>query len=163
MTRTCRQEPWEQARPAIETLMAAQWAETGDSRFPLDPNWTVYDLMDKTRRLVIMVLREDDRPSGYAGGMVHPHMNSKRMLVATIPTWYVEPMPGRPFVEKALLQEVGRRLVALGAQDVTIETNADQSAAKLLEVMGGKPRKIAFGFPSSAFVQEQNDARSGNR
>ena len=154
MTRTCQQETWEQARPAIEMLMAAQWVETGDSQFPLDPNWAMYDLMDKTGRLVILVLREDGRPVGYAGGMVHPHMNSRRVLVATIPSWYVEPQPGRPFIEKALLQETARRLVALGAIKVTIETHADQSAARLLEVMGYKPSKLAFSIDAATVLEK---------
>lgn len=154
MGRTVQQESFAQARGAIEALMLAQWAETGDARFPLDPNWAMYELMDRTGRLVILVLRDDGRAIGYAGGMVHPHMNSRGVPVATIPTWYVEDMPGRPFIEKALLQEVARRLVALGAQRVTIETHADKNAARLLEVMGYKPAKLSFSLDADIIRQK---------
>lgn len=158
MTRTCKQETFAEARAAIDALMLTQWAETGDPRFPLDPNWSMYELMDRTGKLVILVLREDGRAIGYAGGMVHPHMNSRNVPVATIPTWYVEQMPGRPFVEKALLTEVMRRLVALGAKRVTIETHAEQSAARLLEVMGGKPAKVSFAFEADVVNREKASA-----
>lgn len=155
MTRTCRQESFAEARVAIEALMLAQWAETGDQQMPLDPNWQMYELMDRGGKLVILVLREDGRAVGYAGGMVHPAMNSRSVQVATIPTWYVEDQPGRPFIEKALLTEVARRLVALGARRVTIETTADKSAARLLEVMGYRPSKLSFTIDADSIRQEK--------
>lgn len=162
MTRTCRQETFAEARESIEALMLTQWAETGDTTLPLDPNWQMYELMERTGRLVILVLREDGRAVGYAGGMVHPHMNSKTVSVATIPTWYVEPTPEAPtkraFVEKALLQEVARRLVALGARRVTIETHADKNAARLLEVMGYRPTKLCFSIDAVTVQQEKVSA-----
>lgn len=162
MTRTCRQETFTEARASIEALMLTQWGETGDPRLPLDPNWQMYELMERTGKLVIMVLREDGRATGYAGGMVHPHMNSRAVMVGTIPTWYVEATPEAPtkraFIEKALLQEVTRRLVALGARRVTIETNADQSAARLLEVMGYKPTKLSFSIDADVVKQDKASA-----
>ena len=156
MMRTCRSEPYVTAKAAVETLMVTQHGETGDPALPLDPAWAMYEVMARTGRFVCLILREDERPIGYAIGMVHPHINSKAILVATVPTWYVEPMQGRPWVEKALLHEIECRLVALGATRVTVETHADKSAARLLEVMHHKATKIAYTIDADQILGKAN-------
>lgn len=152
--RTCAQETFASARPAIEALMIAQWAETGDPRLPLAPNWQFYALMEKVNKLVILVVRENGKAIGYAGGALHPHPNSMMTQIATIPTWYVEPMKGRVFVEKALLQELAKRLFERGAKRVKIETNANHSAGKLLEAMGYHVASVGFELEAGEAKRE---------
>ena len=158
MPRTCCRETLAQARDAIETMMVAQWVETGDSLLPLNPNWALYEQLDQFGKLLLLVVREDGRAMGYAAGFLHPHVNSRGTTVATIPTWYVERASGRVFIEKALLQEMTSRLFESGAQRVSVETNADHSAARLFEAMGFRPSKVSYSMAAGDAHQEVHSA-----
>ena len=158
MKRVCTVEKFADAKPIIEALLVEQYAETGDARVPLDPNWTLYETMEKLGRLVLVVVWEGETPIGYAGGALHTHSNSRQMLIGTIPTWFIRPMPGRVFVEKAVLQGLQALLFKAGAQRVVIETNADHSAARLLEAMGGKATKISYEFAPAVPKEEVSSA-----
>jgi hypothetical protein len=130
----------------IESMLPEQWHETGDTQFPMEPNWALYETMERIGSAVLLMAREDEQAIGYASGFVHPHSNSRRVLIGTVPTWFVRDMPGRIFVQKALLHEMHGALTMMGARRVLIETKFDKSAGRLLEAMGGKPSKVTFEF-----------------
>lgn len=145
------------SRSDIEAMLASQWSETGDTEFPLEPNWALYETMERVGAALLLMVRDDyGHAVGYACGFVHPHSNSRNIVIGTVPTWFVYDMPGRVFVQKALLHEMHRRLTALGARRVLIETKADQSAGRLLEAMGGRASKLTYEFAPFATQEAVN-------
>lgn len=146
MTKVFQRETLAASRHDIEAMLTSQWAETGDTQFPMEPSWALYETLERIGKALLLMVREDGRAVGYACGFVHPHTNSRNVMIGTVPTWFVYDMPGRVFVQKAMLHEMHKRLTDMGAQRVLIDTKADQSAARLLEAMGGRPSKVTFEF-----------------
>ena len=155
MTITCIVEKMETARPAIEELMPAQWAETGDPEFQFRPNWLLYAQMEKLGSMILIVMRCDGVPIGYIGAAIHPHVNATHIMVASIPTWYVEPSAWRGVRERSLIRAMHAALRERGIRRATVDTAFGHSAGRLLEAMGGKPVKIGYSFD---LMKEKVDA-----
>ncbi len=124
--------------------MVPQWQESGDPDFALDPCWSMYETLDRMNALLFMVVFEDDRPIGYAGATLHPHTNSQKIMVGTIPTWFVEKGSHRAFRVRSLLLNVINLLTQNGAKQVSIETSDDEGSMRLLLAMGFSVNKIGY-------------------
>jgi hypothetical protein len=138
--------PLARARQWIETILPAQWAETGDSELPCEPQWSFYEAIEKTGAGILLVCFDDDRPIGYVAGMVHANPNSRNTKMVTISTYYVENRKGRPVILRRMIEhaiEVGRRAGALRA---IVDTEYDNSAGRIFEAMGAEPVKIGYRF-----------------
>jgi hypothetical protein len=143
---TCAVEKLATARLAIEELLPAQWAETGDPEFQYRPNWTLYQQLETAGALVLIVMRDAGVPVGYIGAAVHPHINATHILVASIPTWYVAVGAARGLRVHILIREMWKLLRDRGCLRATVDTEFNHSAGRLLELMGGKPVKIGYSF-----------------
>lgn len=139
-------EKLETAREAIETLLAAQWEETGDSEFVCRPNWPFYAKLEEIGAGYVMVMREDGIPIGWLAAMIHPHVNATDVKVGTVSSYYVKPRSTRAVLLKSLYRAVLRDLAVRGCWQVSIETEFGHSAGRLLELLGGRPKKIGYSF-----------------
>lgn len=145
---TYTQERLAAAMPDMQTMVPAQYQHTGDPTLPLDPNWQVYSALESRGAAVLFIARDQtSRAIGYATALLHPHMNSKQVLVGTISTYYVEESHVRGLIMRNLLREASNWLIGKGAQRVYAETEYKHSAGVLLERMGFTPVKIGYMLP----------------
>ncbi len=156
--RTCKRETYAIARACIEQMLPVQQAHTGDPSIPLAPDFELYKQLEDLGKLFALIVRDDDRPIGYAIGIVHQHPNSKGFIIGTIPTYYVEDGPARVFVQKALLQQAATRLAAAGAKRVRIETTPKASNGRMLEKMGYRTIALVYEIDPSEIAEERLQA-----
>lgn len=128
----------------MRVMVPAQYAHTGDTDLPLDPNWQVYSALESKGAAGLFIARNDNRAIGYCACLLHPHMNSKGVLVGTISTYYVEECPTRGLIMRSLLRKASDWLIGKGAKQVYAETEYRHSAGVLLERMGFTPVKIGY-------------------
>lgn len=137
------QESLASAMPVLQAMLPAHWAYNGDTTLPCDPNWAVYSALE-SRGAAALFLARNDRVVGYATAMLHPHMNSRLVLVGTIPSYYAEEGAARGIVVRSLVRHAKDWLIGRGAKQVFVETEYQHSAGKLLERMGFVPNKIGY-------------------
>lgn len=128
----------------IESFLQEQWAETGDKDLLCKPNWAMYHALEASNSLVLIVAYNDDRPIGYLAAFVHPHINSIDHLVASIPTYYVEPRQGRAMILKTIIRRAMVSLWERGVVHINVDTEWSHSAGKLLIKLGFRPTKIGY-------------------
>ena len=145
---TYAQERLASAMDDMREMVPAQYKHTGDPTLPLDPNWQVYSALETRDAAALFIARNADRAVGYSTALLHPHMNSKQVLVGTISTYYVEECQIRGLIMRQLLRTACDWLTTRGAQRVYVETEYRHSAGTLLERMGFTPVKIGYMMPT---------------
>lgn len=143
---TYAQETLAAARADIETLIPAQWEETGD-KTEVMPNWQLYGALEATGLVILVVAREEGRAIGYFGGILHSHPNARELMVATFPTYFMEHGQHRALRLKAMFAEGIRLARARGAWKINIETEYNHSAGRILEAMGFVPSAVKYVMP----------------
>ncbi len=151
---TYAQERLVAAMDDMRTMVPEQYKHTGDPTLPLDPNWQVYSTLETRGAAALFIARDASRPVGYSTALLHPHMNSKQVLVGTISTYYVEECQMRGLIMRQLLRTACDWLTEKGAQRVYAETEYNHSAGNLLERMGFTPVKIGYMMPTSGAEAE---------
>lgn len=142
---TYTEEPLAHCKPDIEALLPAQWAETGDSAIECAPDWNMYSNLERVKALILIMARDDNgRAVGYLAGVVHRHPNSVQHQVASLATYFIEDRPGRPLLVRSLLANGVKVATQRGAWKITIDTEHDHSAARILEAMGFKPKSVKY-------------------
>jgi hypothetical protein len=139
-----RRERLEKVQAEIETLLPRQWEETGDEGLDCAPNWIMYQSIENLGGLVLIMAREDKRAIGYLAAFIHPHVNSMNSKVATISTYYVEERPMRANIMRHMIASALMLLGELGLRRITIETEYEHSAGRLLSLMGFHPSKVGY-------------------
>lgn len=137
-------EPLLYAQPAIQSLVPAQWAHTGDRDLECQPNWMLYHQFAQRDALMVIMARELGEPVGYMAVFIYPHPNAVSVRVAEIPTYYVEQRPTRALILSRMQDFAIERLIERGVYKVKIETSADYSAGKLWELKGFKLDKLGY-------------------
>ncbi len=141
---TYAQEGLVAAMADLQLLLPEQYAHTGDPTLVLNPNWPLYNALEAKGAAALFIARDLNRPIGYSTALLHPHVNSKDVLVGTISTYYVEERANRGLVMRSLLNTACGWLTTKGAQRVYAETEYQHSAGSLLERMGFTPVKIGY-------------------
>ena len=127
-------------------LLAKQWLDTGDSEIEENPNWPLYEKLDETGALVLVVARQDGRPIGFMAGTVYRHVNAIQELVCHLPTYFVEEGPIRALILSRMIDFTLKHLVERGVFRVDSETTFERSAGRLWELKGFKPNKIGYSL-----------------
>ena len=146
---TCTRERLASSIADVCSLLPAQHAHTGDATLPVDPMWRVYESLERIGRGALFMARDDNRAVGYAAAFLHPHLNSQRVMVGTVPTYFVEESPNRGVILVALLRNAIEWLQAGGAQNIDIDTEYRHSAGEVLERMGFIPVKVGYRLARS--------------
>lgn len=131
-------------RPDIESLIPAQWEETGDAFIECKPDWAMYEAMEQVGALILMMVRDEGRPIGYLTGSVYRHPNSTGHRVASIPTYFVEHRPGRSLILRSMLSHGINLAMKKGAWKVNVKTEYNHSAGRILEAMGLAPSAVEY-------------------
>jgi GNAT superfamily N-acetyltransferase len=137
-------EPLGSARRDIESLIPAQWAHTGDSDLPCQPNWDLYSHFAARGALMVVMARKFDEPVGYLAAFLYPHPNAVSVRVASIPTYYVLDRMTRALVMSRMVDYAIERLNEQGIYSISIETSAEFSAGRMWEIKGFKLKKLGY-------------------
>ena len=127
------------ASEEMKRLIARQWAETGDNEVEENPNWPLYEKLDDTGALLLVVARQDGHPVGFLLGAIHRHINAVQELVCSIPTYFVKEGPNRALILSRMIDFALERLAARGVFRVDAETTYERSAGRLWELKGFQP------------------------
>lgn len=149
------QEKLSEVLPDLQRLVKEQWAETGDPSLPCNPNWALYQALERANHACLIVCRRDGNAVGYVTTLLHPHMNSQQTMVGTISTYYAPQNWLRAVILRGLLRTATEWLVARGAKQVFAETEYQHSAGKLLERLGFTPVKIGYKLSMTGETQCQ--------
>lgn len=144
------------AQPDIESLLPSQWAHTGDSDLPCQPNWPLYRQFAQREALMVVMARQEGCAVGYLAAFIYPHVNSMTSLVAVIPTYFVEDRPSRALVLSRMVDYTLQRLAERGVYKVDIETSAQFSAGRLWEAKGFQIAKIGYSLKLKRPVEQQH-------
>lgn len=144
MTFVYERARFSECRDEIEDMLRRQWPQTGDRQLACEPDWKIYERMDASGYGYLWVARRDDQIVGYVAGVMHPHINSRNVKVASIPTYFVEDGPVRAFIVKSLIEQAAKYFIDQGARQVMVDTEYRNSAGKLLELIGFEPNKIGY-------------------
>lgn len=137
-------EPLSRCRSEIEGIAVLQWSEVGDRGTPPEPNWPLYEVMEKVGVLFMLIGREQGRFVGYMGVAVHTQPNSAKVRQAAISTYWVEPSAKRSFRLRAFFREAMRQAKAAGVARVSVDTEVHCSCGRLLEALGFRQRAINY-------------------
>lgn len=149
-------EPFEPARPDIESLLPAQWAHTGDKDLECSPNWELYSQFARRGALMVVMARDLDEAVGYLAAFIYPHPNSITSRIAEIPTYFIRDRPMRALIMSRMVDFAVEKLAEKGVYKVNIETNAVHSAGRLWELKGFKVSKIGYSLQLARPAGEQN-------
>jgi hypothetical protein len=133
-------------RPDIASMLPAQWSETGDDFANVRPNWQLYEKLEKARKLIVVMAREDGRPIGYLTGVVYPHPNQTEEIIGSIPTYFIERRSGRALMLRSLIAKGIDVALKRGAWKVLVKTEYNHSAGRILEAMGMVPTAVEYAM-----------------
>ena len=137
-------EAWHSARDDIMTMLPAQWAHTGDSDIPCQPNWELYNQFAERGAMITVMARDLDVAIGYLVAFIYPHPNAMSAKIAAIPTYYVVDRPTKALIMSRMVDFTVQKLAERGVYKVGIETNAKHSAGRMWELMGFEIEKIGY-------------------
>ena len=130
----------------ISSMLPSQWGETGDEFAEARPNWRLYENLEKTKTLIVVMAREDGRPIGYLTGVVYPHPNQTGEIIGSIPTYFIERRPGRALMLRSLIAKGIDVALKRGAWKVLVKTEYNHSAGRILEAMGMVPTAVEYAM-----------------
>ena len=118
----------------LQSLLPAQWAHTGDSDIPVQPNWVLYKQLEDHGAAFLVIARDVGVPVGYMTAFIYPHPNAMSVLTAEIKTYHVD--HGRPIVLRSMAEFTIQELVRRGVYKIKAWTHAGHPATRLWELMG---------------------------
>jgi hypothetical protein len=144
-------EKLDSAFSALNAMLPAQWAHTGDSDVPLQPNWPLYRALEARNALFVVLAREEGRPVGYMVAFLYPHPNAVSVPIAEIKTYYVERVAdaagnikGRAIVLNSMIDFTLAELARREAYKIKAWTHAEHSAGRIWERKGFEIAEIGY-------------------
>lgn len=130
----------------IKKLLPEQWAETGDTDIPCEPNWILYAGVEAKGGLQLTMAYEHGHPIGYMATFIYPHPNSINQKIANIQTYFVAQRHWRAGTLKAMFKHATQLARAKGAFKIDIETHPNAPATRLIEGMGFNLAKLGYSM-----------------
>lgn len=142
MTISYSVEPLSHARCGIEALIPDHWAKDGDSDLDCNPNWPLYEGLDRAHLLILIVARDDTgEVIGYLFGIMHRHPNTGGVM-GTLSTFYICEHRHRAFLYRSLVKAGADEAFRRGAEKVVIKNKYGDSFGMVLEALGFMPTTV---------------------
>ncbi len=139
-------ERMDEARPGVEAVIPAHWAEFGDSALDCKPNWQIYKAFDSRGALVVVTARDEGVLVGYMIGLIYPHQSATDYSIAQVPTYFVVERPGRALILSRMVDLMLQTLASRGVYKIDAWTTSKQSAGRLWEQKGFAVDKIGYSI-----------------
>lgn len=111
-------------------LLVKHHCEVMGDKYPLDPRWEEYALLERLGRYVVFTMRDEGNLIGYSAFYVDRHMHSKAFTHAVNDVFYVERFR-RDARVLGFLRYCMKQLRAEGAKHIEFEC-ADKNALGLI-------------------------------
>jgi hypothetical protein len=116
MTTTIAEEPFRSAIEEAIPLLKEHWEELARNKedIPLDPDFTVYDTLERAGMLATFVVRKEGKMIGYAVYLVRRHPHYRQHVWAVSDLFWINPSHRDGRVGLALFSAVEKGLKARG-------------------------------------------------
>jgi hypothetical protein len=132
------ESPVEMIRREGLDLLKQHWAEV--VQFPetqiLDPDWVVYDTLEKTGKLWVLSARHGGRLVGYIVMMLSRHLHYRTIITATDDIHFLHPDYRRGLTGYRMIALTAQAMSARGVKMCTFRTKALNNHGKLFERLG---------------------------
>lgn len=108
----------------VYPLLVKHWEEIALNKdtVPLDPDWEMYDLVEKAGILNITTARKDGKIIGYFAYMIVPNFHYKSLRIAEGDIFYVDKEYRKGRFALKLLAESEKNVIAAGANKILNKT-----------------------------------------
>ena len=124
--------------PEMQELFKEHWEEIANykDKFPLNPRYDQYRLLDNAKLLHTMTAREDGKIIGYCVFIVMPHMHYQDCLFAMNDVIFVSKKYRHGSVGTKLLMFAKEELTKLGVDRACLHVKVNHDFSPLLERLG---------------------------
>lgn len=131
-------ESFSSIRDEVFELSKDHYAEVDSERntFKLDPNFEVYEELEKMGGLTILVVRDDNKIIGYAFFITNFSLHCKTVILAINDLFYVKPEYRGKEIGKILLEKSEEALKQRGVHQIIMMTKKYANFSPLLERNG---------------------------
>ncbi len=152
MTVVYQTEKLAAAKPEIEALLPAMWAEMalGFGEEKPEPSWQLYFAAEAKNAAFLLVAREDGAMVGYFGMVIYPNLSLKNQLAATDTPYYVVRRRDRALILRSLIRHALAICQKAGVRKATVKTHPWVSAEPVLINLGGREIEKRFMFDLEA-------------
>ena len=136
---TYQEETLKQIRSKeLDEILKLNSKELTKFSFPLNPDWTVYEQLERTNSLHIITVRDEGKLIGYYWSIIVQHHHYKDMMIAENDIHYLLPEYRKGWLGYKFLKEV-IKLLKLRNIDVIIHSmKSDNSYLPITERLGFK-------------------------
>ena len=142
-----RREMLANVRDEIADIAVEHWEEIAGYKdtVPLDPLWEYFEDFEKTGRLFVFTLRENDKLIGYSVFWTGVHLHYRSLNVATNDLLFVTKSKRHGRLGLQLIIECEKYLKTRGVNKLTWHMKPHKSFAPLLERLGYKHEELIYG------------------
>lgn len=134
---TYQRENWDDVLEELQQILPTHYEElTVSKNFPLDPDWTRYDRLNKANMLCFYSVRDDKKLIGYTIMLIGPGLHYQSCMTAHEDIYYVLKDYRKGRIGLKMFQFVEKELKAQGVDRVVMGTKVYSDNSKLFEYLG---------------------------
>ena len=131
---TYQQEPLYKIIPEVSELLFLDWSEVG--RFPLDPDWELYQILEDNDALKVFTARSDGKLVGYFSVVISPNPHSRGKFIVANDVIFLHPDYRKGFFAAKLFKFVEKCLQDDGYEHLQITYTERFDISSLLSRLG---------------------------
>lgn len=138
---TAQVETWHPFIEEIQPLLPLHYEELAlnKDKVPLDPDYSIYDIIDEQGGLLVVSLRKEGAIVGYFIGILKPHLHYKTCLTLTMDIFWTHPDIRGGLAGVRLFRAVEAEAKRRGAQRLYYGSKLHKDCSKLFEFLKMKP------------------------
>ena len=111
---------------------------------PLDPDWVLYENMDKAKLLFTYTVRVEQKLIGYYVAVVIRHLHYKQTLVSDCDVFYLLPEYRKGLVGYKLISGAEKELEKMGVKIIILSAKFNKPLEALAKRLGHKPLDLKY-------------------
>jgi hypothetical protein len=112
----------------------------------LDPDWEIYEALERAGRLWVMTVRDHDVMVGYMVMLINRALHYKTLLMATEDIHFLVPEYRKGMTGYLLIRKTLRAMKERGCKLATMRCKAGISHAVLFERLDGELSDLVYAF-----------------
>ncbi len=141
-----QREDFNVVRHEVDELVHKNWEDTGFSKhgLKLNPDWDVYEAIDRAGLLGVYTVRKQDSLIGYLVVVVRKHPHYKDHIFASNDILFIDKEHRKGLVGYFLVKYVVEDLKKLGASVLMFNTTVDKPYDPILNRLGFEPAEKLY-------------------
>jgi len=128
------------------SLLNAHWREV--AQYPevqvLDPDWQIYEQMERSGKLWVLTARDGGRLVGYIVMMLSRHLHYRSLTIAIDDIHFIHPDYRKGLTGYRMIRTTVKAMQALGVRMCTFRTKAAKDHGQLFRRLGFEPNDIVY-------------------